>query len=129
MRTVTANTQAKLNQDMGTELLMLLEVEWTPGGSILYSDQELEGAESKILTISGFDTSMVLEGASDSQELSIALDDTEGALRDIYNTFDIHKRPARVYTLHKGLALWEKTLVFKGEVVTPIEWDESQRSV
>jgi hypothetical protein len=129
MRTVTANTQAKLNQDMGTELLILLEVEWTPGGAILYSDQELEGAESKILTISGFDTSMVLEGASDSQELSIALDDTEGTLRDIYNTFDIHKRPARVYTLHKGLALWEKTLVFKGEVVTPIEWDESQRSV
>lgn len=128
MRTITANAQAKLDQAMGTEIMVILEVEWAPGGSALYSDQDVEGTETKILSMGGFDTSMILEGSSDSQELSIVLDDTDGTLRGIYNTLDMHKRPARVYMLHKGLPEWDKILVFKGEVVTPIEWDESQRS-
>jgi hypothetical protein len=128
MRTVTANAQAKLNQNMGTEIMVILEVEWSDGGHIYYSDQDLEGAETKILSMGGFDTSMMLEGSSDSQELSIVLDDTDGSIRNIYNTFDIHKRPAKVYMLYKGLPLYDKILVFKGELVTPIEWNETQRS-
>jgi hypothetical protein len=114
---------------MGTEFMVILEVEWAEGGSFFYSDQDVDGCEAKILSMGGFDTSMILEGSSDSQELGIVLEDTDGQIRQIYNTFDIHKRPARVYLLHKGLELADKILVFKGELVTPIQWDEVQRSV
>jgi hypothetical protein len=129
MRTITANAQALLSQNMGTEIMVVLEVEWSDGGSVYYSDQDLSGAEPKIIDMGGFDTSMILEGSSDSQELDIVLDDTDGSIRAIYQSIDTHKRPARVYLLHKGLTLVDKILVFKGEVVTPIEWDETQRSV
>jgi hypothetical protein len=129
MRTVTANASAKLSQNTGTEMLVLLEVEWTEGAAYLYSDQTLAGAAPKILTMGGFDTSMMLEGSGDSQEMSIVLDDIDGSIRAIYNSTDIHKRPARVYLLHKGLPTSDKILVFRGQLVTPIEWDESQRSI
>jgi hypothetical protein len=128
MRTITANTQAKLSQNMGTEWLLILEVEWVAGGSVCYSDQEIEGCQPKILSMGGFDTSMILEGSSDSQELSVDLDDTDGSIRLIYDSYDLHKRPASVFLLAKGTSLSDKILVFKGELVTPIEWSEAQRS-
>jgi hypothetical protein len=110
--------------------MVILEVEWVDGGSVYYSDQEVDGCQPKILRMDGFDTSMILEGSGDSQELSIVLDDTDESIRNIYDNYDIHKRPARVYMLHKGLDLeFDKILVFKGELVTPIEWSESLRSV
>jgi hypothetical protein len=129
MRDLTTNASNKLSQNMGTELMVLVEIEWTDGGSIYYSDQDITGARTKVVEMDGFDSSMMLEGSAASQELSIVLDDTDNHIRDIYNSRDIHKRPARVYLLHKGLPLSDKILVFKGELVTPIEWDETQRSV
>ena len=129
MRSVTANASAELSQNTGTEMLVLLEVEWTAGGQHLYSDQTLEGAAPKIITMAGFDASMMLEGSGDSQEMGIVLDDSDGSIRAIYNRTEIHKRPARVYLLHKGLPTSDKILVFRGQLVTPIEWDESQRSI
>jgi len=129
MRTLTANANTKLTQNTGTEWLVVLEVEWVENGSTYYSDQDFAQCETKVLSMSGFDTSMQLEGSSDSQELSIVLDDTDGSIRNIYNVNDIHKRPARIYMVEKSLTLDDKVIVFRGELVTPIEWDEQQRSV
>ena len=128
MRTVTANAQAYLDQNLGTEYVVILEVEWVEDGSIFYSGQDVEGCQAKILQMGDLDTSMILEGSSDSQDLSVVLDDTDSSIRAIYNANDIHKRPAQVYILPKGLELIDKILIFKGELVTPIEWDETQRS-
>ena len=130
MRTVSASAQNLLDTLQGTELMAVLYVEWSDGGGVYYSDQTLDGALPYILEMGGFDGSMMLKGSGDSQELNITLDDIDGSIRNIYNTMDIHKRPASVYLLHKGLSLaTDKILVFKGELVTPIEWDESNRSV
>jgi len=129
MRTVTPQTAALLQQRLGTEPLLLIEVEWVDGSTLLYSDQDIAGAQAKIVSLGGFDTSMMLTGSSDSQEVSVTLDDTDGSLRGIYEQHDIHKRPARVYLLFKGLDVSHKMLMFKGEIVTPVSWDEAQRTV
>lgn len=128
MRTLTANASAKLAQTKGTEWIVVLEVEWADNGHIYYTDQAFPGCQPKVLALGGFDTSMQLEGSGDSQQLNIVLDDTDGSVREIYNSRDIHKRPASVYMVEKNTSLDDKVLVFKGELVTPIEWDESQRS-
>jgi hypothetical protein len=109
--------------------MVLLEVEWVDGTPILYSDQELAGAEPLLLSIGGFDGSMQLTGSGDSQTMDVTLDDIEGELRTIYNTYDIHKRPARVYILGKGLPVTDRILVFRGEIVSPVSWDEANRSL
>lgn len=129
MRTVTPQTAAKLQQRLGTEPLLLVEVEWVPGNFMMYSDQDVAGAITKLISLGGFDTSMTLTGSGDSQEVSVVLDDTDGSLRSIYEHNDVHKRPAKVYLLFKGLDISHKMLLSKGEVVTPIEWDEAQRTV
>jgi len=63
----------------------------------------------------GFDTSMMITGASDSLQLNIELDDTDGHLKDIYLTHDVHKRPAKVYLTYKGLNIADKILLFTGQ--------------
>ena len=132
MRTVTPPLQAKLNQKLGTEPILLVEIEWVEGSPIMYSDQKIDGADYPypiILEMGGFDTSMMLSGASDSLTLNLTLDDIDGHLKDIYLNNDVHKRPAKVYLTYKGLNLTDKTLLFKGEIVTPFEWDEGKRSL
>jgi hypothetical protein len=129
MRTVTPQAQVLLSQNMGTEWIVLLEVDWVDNGTLLYSDQEFGSARPVILEMAGFDGSMMLEGSSDTQELALTLDDVDGHLRAIYNANDIHKRPARVYIQPKSLSSIHKILVFRGEIVTPIEWDEAQRTL
>jgi hypothetical protein len=129
VRNVTASAQNLLDTLQGTELMALVYVEWSEGGGVYYSDQELNGALPYVLELGGFDGSMMLQGAGDSQELNLVLDDIDGHIRDIYNSMDIHKRPVSVYLLHKGLTFTDRILVFRGEIVTPIEWDEANRSV
>jgi len=129
MRTITANSQALLDTTKGTEWMVLLEVEWVDGAPLLYSDQELTGARPVILKIGGFDGSMQLSGSGDSQNMSVTLDDIDGHLREIYNSYDVQKRPARLYLLGKGLPLEDKILIFRGELVSPIQWDAGNKSM
>ena len=129
MRTLTAAASAKLSQNTHTEWIVVLEIEWGVGALMYYSDQDFAGCDTRVMDAGGFDTSMQLEGSGDSQELSIVLDDTDGAVRAIYDSVDVHKRPAAVYVVEKSTSLDDKILVFQGEVVTPIEWPEHQRSV
>jgi hypothetical protein len=111
--------------------MVLVEVQWVGDQRIIYTDQRgaVEGTKPVIITMSGFDGSMMLSGSSDSQTISLTMDDTSGDLRAIYNANDIHKRPARVYMLPKGSPTSDKILVFRGEVVTPLEWDEAKRTM
>jgi len=131
MRSVTANAQAVLDQRLGSEWMVILEVEWVEGTVLRYTDQRgvLENVSPVIVEMGGFDGSMMLSGSGDSQDLSVTLDDIDGHLRSLYNSYDIHKRPASVYMLPKGLPLDDKILVFQGEIVTPMQWAESQRTM
>jgi hypothetical protein len=136
MRTVTANMTSKLIQKLGTEPLLIVEVEWVEGSFLQYCDRKINGAAypyPKVLNVGGFDSSMKLSGASDSQEISITLDDTDGSIKTIYNQTDIHKRPASVYLVYDSPSDFnittDRVLLFTGEIVTPFQWGEGDRSV
>ena len=132
MRIISPPVQNMLNRNLGTEPILLVEIEWVEGSPILYSDQKINDADypyPNILSMGGFDTSMALSGSSDSLNLHIKLDDVDGKLKDIYLSNDVHKRPAKIYLTFKGLNLVDKVLLFDGEVVTPFNWDEGKRTL
>jgi hypothetical protein len=120
---------AKLTQKMGTEWMLILEIEWADGGSIFYSDRDKADCETRLMATGQFDVSMMLEGSGDSQQVPVVLDDTDGAISAIYDNLDVHKRPARIWLLEKSLPLTDKMLVFNGELVTSIERNEDSRSL
>ena len=133
MRTVPAQTLAALQQDLGTEPILIIGVSWSEGSDeILYSDQRISGGAYPYPTltqISSFDTAMLVSGSGDSQSISVILDDIDGTLKSIFNSYDIHKRPVKVYQLFRGVDLANKFLLFNGEINSPVVWNEGERTL
>jgi hypothetical protein len=135
VRSISPASQAKLDQNFGTEPAIIIEIQWVDGGSIYtYSDKDLGAGEGKILDVSGLDNTVVIQGvqggtSSDSQQISVTLDDTDGTIKEIIDSHDIHKEPAWVYQWFQGLDTSEKFLVFKGQISSPMQWNEGDRTV
>ncbi len=133
MRNVPADVLASLQKSHGTEPVLIIEVQWVDGGpSVMYSDQKLSGGDypyPTIIQVGDFATALLVSGAGDSQQISVTLDDVDGALKTMLDANDIHKRPVWVYQGFKGLTINHKFLLFKGELSSPIIWSEGKRTL
>jgi hypothetical protein len=131
MRTISAPSLAKLATQLGTEPINIVEIQWVDGGPrVAYADRDIAGGiKGTILSLSGLDDVVQVSGGSQSQQISLTLDDTDGSLKGIMDSTDIHKRPCWVYQWFNGIATTDKFLIFKGVLNTPIEWDEGARTV
>lgn len=135
VRSISANAQNFLDQNTGTEPALIIEIQWVDGGDIyVYSDKDITSNEGKILEVSGLDNTVVVQGvqsgtSGDSQSISVTLDDTDGIIKSIIDSHDIHKEPAWVYQWFQGLGTSDKFLIFKGQISSPIQWNEGDRTV
>ena len=132
MRTIPAGALPYLQKQYGTEPIFIIEVAWSGTQRIAYADQKIEGADypyPTLVDITNFDTSLKITGASDSQNTSITLDDVDGHLKEILNTQDIQKCPCWIYQSFKGLPYSQKFLLFRGELTSPITWNEGDRTL
>ena len=130
MRTISSGSLAKLSQNLGTEPINLVEIQWVANGErYLYGDKEATGVKAKILELGGLDSIIQVSGGSDSTEITLKLDDVDSEIKNIIDNFDANKRSVWVYQWFDGLALTEKFLIFRGEIRTPLVWDEGDRTV
>jgi hypothetical protein len=130
VRTISAASLAKLATRLATEPINIIEIQWVSGGSYApYADRTITGIAGKIQSIGELDDVINVSGSGQSQSLDVVLDDTDGSIKAILDTHDIHKRPCRVYQWFDGLALTEKFLVFQGLISSPITWNEGDRTV
>lgn len=132
MRSLNSNAIAKIATKKGTEPLIVLAVNW--GGVLaekLYADKAYPalGIEGRILEVSGLDESIVVSGGGNSQEISVTLDDTDGALKAIFDSTDVHKKAVRVYQWFDGLDYADKFLIFKGQINSTVAWNEGERKL
>ena len=119
------------------EPVIVLGVEWTPGHETLYADRKVNGANQPfpILNDMGnFNTSQVVSSSSATQNVKFILSDVEdgtytGHLKAIVDDADIHKSKARLYLMVQGVNLIDRTLLIQGEINSPLEWDEGDRTL
>ena len=137
MRTLTASAIAELAKQFGTEPVMVLEIEWTDGGSIYrYGDIDdaTNAIEGRILEVGSLDNVITLNGVTqattgESSQISVVLDDRDGSIKNILDNNDIHKRSVWVYHWFPNLDYSDKFLLYKGQVSSPLEWHEGDRTV
>ena len=130
MRTISAPSLAKLAQNLGTEPVNIVEIQWTEGGErFSYCDKEVIGLRAKILELSGLDFVIQISGGSDSSQVNVVLDDTDSEIKNLIDNYDANKRPVWIYQWFQGLAESEKFLIFRGEIRSPFVWDEGDRTV
>lgn len=127
-RSPNAAALTKVQTALGTEPLLIVEVDWT-AATFSYADKDFLGSAGKILDLSGLDAIIKLGSSGSSGSLTVTLDDTDGTIKAILNTDDIHKRPVRVYQTYEGLVDGDKFLIFSGQVSSPIDWSEGDRTI
>jgi hypothetical protein len=134
MRTIPAAVQTLLDEDKGTELILIIEVYWSGnvnGISDLYADRAINGTTvlGNLLNVPPIDEAVqVLQGGL-SRSLNIVMDDSAGSVKDRFDMYDTHKIPVRVSLFAIGTDFdTELVQLFLGQMNSPIEWDEGQRT-
>lgn len=128
MRQVSVDSLAKLTKKLGTEPISIIEVDWGDG-TLSYADTDVGTIPGKILELGALDNVVDVLNNSSSQQIDITLDDTDGSLKDIIDSQDIHQKNVRVYQHFTGLDVADKFLVFAGKVSSPIIWSETDRTL
>lgn len=129
MRTLTAGALAKITEKTGTEPIAIVEIDWGVGGSPKrYADRAIPGIHGRILQLGQLDNVVDILSATSSQEIPLILDDSDGSIKSIIDSSDIHERDVRIYQWFDGLALSDKFLLFAGKISSPLTWNEADRS-
>lgn len=130
MKTLTVAVQNLITQ-RGIEPVNILEIQWAENGLwYQYADKDVEGTiEGIIISVSSLESIIKIDGQGISQRLDVILDDTNGALKNIINYNDPHGRPVRFYQWFETLPVSEKIKLYEGEISSPIEWNEGDRSL
>lgn len=129
-RNFDLRVQQEMNKRFGVEPYIYVEIEWTDGTRVAYSDRQINSDANTlpdILSIGSFKTTQEVTGSSDSSSTSITLSDTNGHIKKLLDNHDIHLRPVKVYLGFQGVE--NKALMFSGVVNSPMKWDERARTL
>jgi len=132
VRNLTAAALAKIAQSHGTEPINIVEIDWEPGVPTAYADKKLVVGNvtipGSILSLGNLDSVLDVFRANTSQAIDLALDDSNGEIKTLIDTKDVHQITVRVYQYFDGMALSDKFLVFAGRLNSPIRWSEATRT-
>lgn len=127
MRNFSNGVVSSLSKKQGIEPVLFVGVNWD-GAEYYYSSQVFPGARKQIVSIGGLETTQVVQGNGTSQSVSVILSDTDGHIKQMLDTVDIHKRPAKVYLGFPNLPLSQAVVLIDGEVNSEMVWDERART-
>lgn len=125
-KTLPSNVATEVAKQYGTKPIFLVEIDW--GGSIgirTYSDTIYVSAETRIINIGNLSSITKISGGS-TGNISITLDDNDGALKTIIDSTDIHKRPCNLYIVYDTT---DRALLFGGQLSTPLSWTDHPRQL
>lgn len=116
------------DQPLGTEPIILLEVDWTSGTG-LYSERPYLGFDNRIMSLSGLAHNSREGYLSSVSSISVTLNDTDASIKTQYNTTALNRIEARVYIIFVGQDLVDRKLLMKGFLSSNLEWSEPNRTV
>lgn len=129
-RSLSAPLITKLNTQFGTEPINIIEIQWNSNGNrTSYADRDVQGIPGRITELSNLDFVINISDGSDSAEIDVALSDINGDLKTIIDSNDIHKKDVWIYQWFEGTSLDDKALIFRGEINSPITWNEGDRTL
>jgi len=129
-RSLSQDALDKIAERLGNEPVTIIEVDWIDGDAPLsYADRTVGAIPGRILEVGPLDNVINVSGNADSQQLSVTLDDSDGSIKTILDTHDVHQRDVRVFQYFDGLNLSDKFLLFRGKISSPVVWSEGDRTV
>jgi hypothetical protein len=131
VRNLSPAALAAIAANSGVEPAIIVRIFWGGTQHTNYCDRRFEGTGlvGKLLSISGIEDVVDINASSSSVNLDVTLDDSDGAIKSIYNTVDIHKVYVQVLQWFTYLPLADAFIIFEGEISSPIVWSEGSRTL
>ena len=135
MRKISPAALTQVTTNLGGEPLVVVAIYWNGKNSTpsYYCDRgaffDLPQLQGKILKLANLDDVVNISNASNSQSVSITLDDTDNSIKNIYDHTDIHKKKVAIYQWFTQINFNEKFLIFEGLINSPIVWSEKDRTL
>jgi len=128
-RTISGGATAAKNAQYGSEPICILGVAWGGGNEIKYAERTVSFASGRIASMSSLNEIIQVDSNASNSSISITLLDSDGSLKAILDSIDIHKNKATLYQWFDGLAESDAFVLFTGEINSPITWNESERTL
>jgi len=131
VRIVTPTAAGKLAQNLGTEPIIVVKIEWV-AGTEYYSektftlDNLMQGAIKDFAAVSA---QSKLDLVSEISSASITLIDTIGWLKDKVDTEIIEGLPVTIYQYFEGTLQSDMIPILTGKIVSDIVWDEGEHTL
>lgn len=133
MRNISANALAQIATNLGGEPLVVVAIYWDGINPSYYCDrgafQDVPQLQGKILEMGSLEDVVNISGSTTSQSVALKLDDTDGSIKAIFNTIDIHKKPVIFYQWFRQLNFNDKFVIFQAAINSPIVWFEKDRTI
>lgn len=132
MRDIDSQILAILASREDIEPVNYISINWggNQGTGTVYYDRKVDEKPGRIIEMSAFTDSQRSDSSGSSGSVSVTLSDLDGDLKGILDGNDIHKKPAYVYQgFLKDGELLTGFLVHAGQISTPIEWSEGNRTL
>jgi hypothetical protein len=116
----------------GVESIIVVQVDV---GAVLnnYADKTytdfVTTVEGRILELSGLDSVVGITGAGSSGSVTIKLDDSDGVLKGIFDSIDLHLRAVNILQWFRGISFANAYDIFNGVINSPIVWDQHERTL
>jgi hypothetical protein len=132
-RKISPETLATISQETGLEPINVIRVQWVAGGGYnYYADRNVQGQpqiEGKLLTLNNLEAVVNIETGASSTSVNVVLNDTDGTLKQIFNTHDIHSRNVVIYQWFTSTSINEMFSLYEGMIASPIIWAEGDRTL
>lgn len=133
MRNIPQAALDTIVKKYGVEPILIVEVHWGTGSIVRYCDRKFGDSNNnlvgKLLNISNIEDVIDVNSSASSASISVALDDADGSIKEIFNNVDIHKNRVKVIQWFSNLSIFDAFTIFEGVVSSPIVWKEGERSL
>jgi len=132
VKALTAATLAKMAQELGTEPLVIVQINWSSGVEY-YADKEIAvgaiTATGTILEASEISSSGKQDSTGEISSINLVLDDTDGTLKTKVDQIIIEGTTGVVYHHFVGNAQADLTPLLTGKIAGDIQWSEGDRTL
>jgi hypothetical protein len=131
MRNISAASLAQINKQYGIESIVVIRIIWGDGRYNDYGEKDHPdyNVDGRIMSTGGIDDIVSITGSGNSKSVEVVLSDHDGALKNVFDSTDLHKVRCQVLQWFDGIPLSEAFVIFDGVINTPITWREGDRTL
>ena len=114
---------------LATESIVRISIEWpAPTGTKVYGDKTATGVIGGLLDLSVVNSQINTESSGSISSANVVLNDTDGALKTIYDSHVIEGTVCTVTQILTG-GYTESKILLKGKICGDIVWSEGERTL